>query len=64
MDVGGLADKAKNALDSEQGEKHSDQALDRAEQFADDKTGGRFDQQSDKAGDLADQHIGQQQPGS
>jgi hypothetical protein len=63
MDVGGLGDKAKQALDSEQGEKRSDQALDKAEQFADDKTGGKFDSQSDKAGDLADQRIGQQDAG-
>jgi hypothetical protein len=60
MDVGGLGDKAKQALDSEQGEKRSDQALDKAEQFADDKTGGKFDRQSDKVGDMADQRIGQQ----
>ncbi|MGY1644131.1 antitoxin [Geodermatophilus sp. SYSU D00703] len=60
MDVGGLADKAKNALDSQQGEQRSDQALDKAEQFADERTGGRFDAQTDKAGDLADQRIGQQ----
>jgi hypothetical protein len=63
----GLTDKARNALDSEQGEQRSDQALDRAEQFADEKTGGEYDQQTDEAGDLADQRIGQQdagQPGS
>ena len=59
MDLGGLGDKAKKALDSEQGEQRSDQALDRAEQFADDKTGGKFDSQTDKARDAADQHIGQ-----
>jgi hypothetical protein len=63
MDVGGLGDKAKDALNSEQGEKRSDQALDKAEQFADDKTGGKFDQQSDKVGDMADQRIGQQDAG-
>ncbi len=63
MDVGGLGDKAKNALDSEQGEQRSDQALDKAEQLADDRTGGKFDQQSDKVGDLADQRIGQQDAG-
>jgi hypothetical protein len=60
MDVGGLGDKAKEALNSEQGEKRSDQALDKAEQFADEKTGGKFDQQTDKAGDVADQRVGQQ----
>jgi hypothetical protein len=59
MDIGGLGDKAKNALDSEQGEQRSDQALDKAEQFADEKTGGKFDQQTDKAGDLADRRLGQ-----
>jgi hypothetical protein len=60
MDVGGFADKARDALDSEQGEQRSDQALDKAEQLADDRTGGKFDQQTDKAGDLADQRIGRQ----
>ena len=63
MDVGGLGDKAKDALGSEQGEKRSDQALDKAEQFADDKSGGKFDQQSDKVGDMADERIGQQDAG-
>jgi hypothetical protein len=63
MDVGGLGDKAKDALDSEQGEQRSDQALDKAEQFADDKTGGKHDQQTDKVGDMADQRIGQQDDG-
>jgi hypothetical protein len=60
MDVGGLGDKAKDALNSEQGEKRSDQALDKAEQLADDKTGGKYDEQTDKVGDMADQRIGQQ----
>jgi hypothetical protein len=63
MDVGGLGDKAKDALNSEQGEQRSDQALDKAEQVADEKTGGKFDQQTDKVGDMADQRIGQQDPG-
>jgi MT0933-like antitoxin protein len=62
MDFGGLADKAKNALDSEQNEQHSDQALDKAEQLADEKTGGKYDQQIDKGRDLADERIGQQNP--
>jgi hypothetical protein len=67
MDLGGLADKAKNALDSEQGEQRSDQVLDKAEQLADEKTGDKYDQQVDRARDLADQHLGQQetdQPGA
>jgi hypothetical protein len=62
MDLGGLADKAKNALDSEQGEQRSDQALDKADQLADEKTGGKFDQQLDKVRDLGDEHIGQENP--
>jgi antitoxin protein of toxin-antitoxin system len=62
MDFGGLADKAKNALDSEQGEQRSDQALDKAEQLADEKSGGKYDQQIDKGRDLADERIGQQNP--
>ena len=63
MDVGGLGDKAKDALNSEQGEKRSDQALDKAEQLADDKTGGKYDEQTDKVGDMADQRIGQPEDG-
>ena len=63
MDIGGMADKAKNALNSEQGEQRSDQALDKAEQFADQKSGGQHDQQIDKARDMADQRIGQQDGG-
>jgi len=67
MDIGGLGDKAKEFLDSEQGEQRSDQALDKAEQFADEKTGGKYDQQIDKARDAADDRIGESgdaQPGS
>ncbi|WP_029432147.1 antitoxin [Blastococcus sp. URHD0036] len=58
MDLGGLGDKAKKALDSEKGEKMSDQALERGEQFADDRTGGKYDAQTDKAGDKADDLLG------
>jgi hypothetical protein len=63
MDIGGLGDKAKDALNSEQGEQRSDQALDKAEQFADDKTGGTHDQQLDKARDMADERLGQSTEG-
>jgi hypothetical protein len=52
-----------DALNSEQGEKRSDQALDKAEQLADDKTGGKYDEQTDKVGDMADQRIGQPDDG-
>jgi hypothetical protein len=62
-DLGGLGDKARKALDSEQGEQRSDQALDKGEQFADDRTGGTFDSQTDEAGDLADKRVGQSDAG-
>ena len=62
MDLGGLADKAKNALNSEKGEQQSDSVLDKAAQFADERTGGTHDAQIDKARELADQHIGLQNP--
>jgi len=63
MDIGGLGDKAKDALNSDQGEQRSDQALDKAEQFADDKTGGTHDAQLDKARDMADERLGQSDEG-
>ena len=58
MDIGGLGDKAKKALDSDKGEKTSDSALEKGEQFADDRTGGKYDAQTDKAGDKADDVLG------
>ncbi|HEV7212430.1 MAG TPA: antitoxin [Blastococcus sp.] len=67
MDLGGLGDKAKDFLDSEQGEKRSDQALDKAAEFADEKTGGTYDEQIDKGRDAADDRIGRSgddRPGS
>jgi hypothetical protein len=63
MDLGGMADKAKKALDSEQGEERSDQALDRAAEFADERSGGKFDGQIDKGRDLADDRVGLQGDG-
>jgi hypothetical protein len=61
MGIGGLGDKAQDALGNE---KVSDQALDKGEQFADDKTGGKYDAQTDKAGDMADQRLGDEGSGS
>ena len=58
MDIGGLGDKTKKALDSDKGEKTSDSALEKGEQFADDRTGGKYDAQTDKAGDKADDVLG------
>jgi hypothetical protein len=62
VDLGGLADKAKNALNSDKGEQQSDSALDKAEQFADQRSGGTHDAQIDKARGMADQHIGLENP--
>ncbi|RBY83329.1 antitoxin [Blastococcus sp. TF02A-26] len=61
MDLGGLGDKAKKAMSDE---KTSDSVLERGEQFADDRTGGKFDAQTDKAGDLADQRLGEKDAGN
>jgi hypothetical protein len=57
MGIGGLGDKAQDALGNEN---VSDQALDKGEQFADDKTGGKYDAQTDKVGDMADQRLGEE----
>lgn len=54
----GLLDKAKDALNSDKGEELSDQAIDRAKDFASEKTGGKFDDQIDQAGHQADQFLG------
>ncbi|HEV7870395.1 MAG TPA: antitoxin [Modestobacter sp.] len=62
--MAGLGDKAKDFLDSDKGEKVSDQALDKAGQAADQKTGGTHGAQIDKGRDLADDRIGQPGDGS
>lgn len=59
MNFGDMEKKAEQYLDSEQGEKRSDEALQRAEQFADQRTGNKYDQQIHKAEEFADEHIGQ-----
>jgi hypothetical protein len=63
MNFGDLGKKAEHFLDSEQGEKRSDDALERAEQFAEKRTGGKYDQQIDKGEQFADEHIGQRDGG-
>jgi MT0933-like antitoxin protein len=62
--MAGLGDKAKDFLNSDKGEKVSDQALDKAGQVADEKTGGTHDAQIDKGRDFADDRIGQPGDGS
>ena len=54
----GIADKAKDFLNSEDGEKRSDDVLDRGSKFADDKTGGKHADKIDQGRDAADKKIG------
>jgi hypothetical protein len=63
MNFGEMKDKAERALDSDKGEQYSDQALEKGEQFADEKTGGKYDEQIQKAEQAADQRIGEQGTG-
>ncbi|MBY3552753.1 antitoxin [Modestobacter lapidis] len=56
----GMADKAKDALNSDKGEQVSDKGLDKGEQLADKKTGGTHDAQVDKGRGLADGKLGNQ----
>jgi len=54
----GLMDSAKDALDSDKGEKASDAGIDKAEQAVSQKTGGKYDEKIDSAGDAADKKVG------
>lgn len=58
--MAGLFDKAKDALNSDQGEKISDQALDRAAAEASKRTGGGHDEQIASGRDKADGFLGKQ----
>ncbi|AZZ56612.1 Rv0909 family putative TA system antitoxin [Rathayibacter iranicus] len=58
VDLGGLADKAKNAANSDKGEELTDKGLDKAADAADSATGGKFAGQVDKAQEAGDQHVG------
>ncbi|MPQ98521.1 antitoxin [Modestobacter sp. I12A-02628] len=58
--MAGLADKAKDFLNSDKGETVSDQGLEKAGDFADQRTGGTHDAQIDKGRDLLDGKIGDQ----
>lgn len=59
MGIDDLAGKAEGALDSEKGEKASDAALDKGQDAASSATGGKHDDQLEKAGDAADERLGQ-----
>jgi hypothetical protein len=54
-----LADKAKGLADSDKGEKVTDGAIDKGQDAASDATGGKADGAAEKAGDVADQKLGQ-----
>ena len=54
--MGGFMDKAKDMAD--QHDDKVDQGLDKAGDMADQKTGGKYDNQIDKGVDAAQQHTG------
>jgi hypothetical protein len=58
MGLDDLTDKAKGAAGGGAGEKLSDAALDKGEDAASSATGGKHDDQLAKAGDAADERIG------
>ncbi|MBE6477682.1 MAG: antitoxin [Propionibacteriaceae bacterium] len=58
MGLDDLAKKAGDALHSDQVEKASDQLLGKAKDTAKKVTGGKFDEQIDKAAEKADKAIG------
>lgn len=55
-----LVNKGKDALNSEQGEQHSDQAIQGAGDGFDTMTGGKFAEHTDRAQQHADGFVGQQ----
>ncbi|GAA1866247.1 antitoxin [Brevibacterium marinum] len=58
MGLDDLTNKAKDAMNSEKGEEVSDQGLDKAADFANDKTGGKFEDQINQGRDGADDKLG------
>ncbi|WP_028047981.1 Rv0909 family putative TA system antitoxin [Cellulomonas sp. URHE0023] len=58
MGIDDLKNKASDALDSDQGEKASDTALDKGGDAAASVTGGSHDEQVTKVEKSADEHIG------
>ena len=57
-DFSEMADKAKDFAGSHDAQ--SDEALDKAEQFADDKTGNKYDSQLQTGEDKAENYLGVQ----
>jgi len=60
MGTGDFKDKASDALASDKGEQTSDSALDKGADAASKATGGKHDEQLDKAQDQADERLGQE----
>lgn len=58
MGLDDLTNKAKDAVNSEKGEEFSDQGLDKATDFANDKTGGKFEDQINQGRDGVDGKLG------
>ena len=54
----GLLDDAKNAANSDKGEKATDTGIDKIEELASKKTGGGHDEQIRKAGEAVDKKLG------
>jgi hypothetical protein len=57
--MSGIGDKAKGLLDSDKGEKASDDALDKGGDVVDEKTGGGHSEQIEKTEHTVDTKIGQ-----
>jgi hypothetical protein len=55
-DFGDMADKAKNAIGDH--DEQSDEAFDKAADFANDKTGNRFDSQVQSGENAAEKYLG------
>lgn len=58
MGIGDLGGKAKDFLDSDKGEQHSDDALEKGSDFIGERTGGKYDEHLDEGVDTADKRIG------
>jgi hypothetical protein len=58
MNIGDLGKKAQDFLNSAEGERRSDDVLDKVADFADDRTGGKHAEQIRKGRDAADDHLG------
>ena len=58
MGLEDLTNQAKDAVNSDKGEEFSDQGLDKATDFANDKTGGKFEDQINQGRDGVDGKLG------